>query len=73
MRNKTRFEYRGIMQQIMDWQEAYIREFGSVPTVVEIDKFTKKELARVALDFNHIIPDCFDAESVMGMQIVVAP
>jgi hypothetical protein len=43
---KTRFQYKSIMRQIMEWREAYVLEYDSFPTVITMDPETRLELEK---------------------------
>jgi hypothetical protein len=72
---KTRFQYKGIMRQIMEWREAYVLEYDSFPTVITMDSETRLELERYVcgqhLTYGPMAPSDKTEDYIMGMLIEV--
>lgn len=73
---KTRFQYKSIMRQVMDWREEYAKEYGSLPTVITMGPESRLELERYicAQQLTHVpFPTKGSAEDyIMGMLIEVS-
>lgn len=71
---KTRFQYKSPIQQIYEWRNAYVLEYGSMPTVIEMDAESwvavMKQLTEVTLYTIHDYALTGEPH-VCGMQVVI--
>lgn len=72
---KTRFQYKSIMRQIMEWRKAYVLEYDSFPTVITMDTETRLELEKYVcaqrLTYGSMMPTDNTQDYIMGMLIEV--
>lgn len=75
MTMNTRFQYKSPIQQIYEWRNAYVLEYGSMPTVIEMDARSWDAVVHQCIKGNPFMRTdpmaTTEAPHICGMQVVI--